>query len=93
MSDVRSAAVAETPATEPMASQQDETKPDEISQVEPSTAAPAVESSKPTETDAITETKDESAAVEEKKDEAATEKPVEPITEGVLALKGPGFLK
>ena len=46
---------------------------------------------------ATTQPKDEIVPVEQKKEEVAapakTEKVVEPITEGQLAHKGPGFLK
>ena len=39
------------------------------------------------------ESKTEAAPAEEAKAETAAEKPIEPITEGVLAYKGPGLVK
>ena len=90
MSDVQNTtAAAETPASEPVVAQP--TVPiEEASKPETTTDAPAVESAKPEET--VTEAKDESAPAEEKKEEVAA-KPIEPISEGQLAVKAPGFIK
>ena len=92
MSDVpNTTAAAESPVSEPIVTQK--TEPiEETVKSEPSADAPATESAKPEET--ATGAKDESAPAEEKKDEAAVaEKPVEPISEGQLAVKAPGFIK
>jgi hypothetical protein len=91
MSDVQNTTTAaETPASEPVVTQQ--TEPiQEASKLETSTDSPVVESAKPEET--ATEAKDESAPAEEKKDKVAAEKLIEPISEGQLAVKAPGFIK
>jgi hypothetical protein len=94
MSDVhQNTTAAETPV-DAAATQQPETKVEETPKIE-STAAPAAELSKQTEPETATEAKDEAAPAEEKKDAAAVpeKKPVEPVTEGQLAVKGPGLLK
>lgn len=102
MSDLQNNTEAGMSATsEPTNNPITETKVENVSKPEPSTEAAIVESTMPhnaTEQDTIQtvtqEHKNESAPVEEKKDEApAAEKIVEPITEGQLALKGPGLLK
>ena len=91
MSDVQnSTATAETHVSEPIVAQKTEPIEDAV-KAEHSADTPAVESAKPEET--ATEAKDESAPAEEKKDEAAAAKPVEPISEGQLAVKAPGFIK
>ena len=72
-----------------------ETKVEETPKTE-ITEAPVAEATKPSEIEPVTAPKDEVAPVEEKKEAAAAvpeKKPVEPITEGQLALKGPGLLK
>ena len=92
MSDVQNTTTtaAETPASDIVVAQ--ETEPiQEASKPETSTDSPVVESAKPEET--VTEAKDEPAPVEEKKDEVAAVKPIEPISEGQLAVKAPGFIK
>ena len=78
---------AEVKVAQPTESMEETVKPEQ------STDAPAIESAKPTET--TTETKDEIIPAEEKKEEVAAEekKPVEPISEGQLAVKAPGFIK
>ena len=93
MSDLQNTSAAEGPITEPTIAPQTETKSDEVSRTEPNTRAPVAESSNLDEIRPATQQKDESAPAEEKKDEAAAAKPVEPITEGQLAVKGPGLLK
>ncbi|KAK3725145.1 hypothetical protein LTR37_000656 [Vermiconidia calcicola] len=88
---------AETPITEPTITEQPEVRSEDVSKTEPtSTIAPAAESSRPVEPELATETKPEDTPTEPKHEEVAPvaeKKPVEPITEGQLTLKGPGLLK
>lgn len=93
MSDLQNTTATEKATTDPTIAPETDVKPEETPRVEPSHDASAVESSKADEIQALPEAKDQSAPAEEKKDEAAPEKPIEPITEGQLALKGPGLLK
>ena len=92
MSDVQNTtATAETPVSEPVVAQKTEPIEDAVKS-EDHSDVPALESVKPDET--ATEAKDEISPAEEKKDEAvAAEKHVEPISEGQLAVKAPGFIK
>ena len=90
MSDLQNTRADEGPITEPTIAPQIDAKPDEPSTTEPTTALPVAESSKSDEIHPVTVIKDESALAEEKKDEL---KPIEPITEGQLSVKGPGLLK
>lgn len=96
MSDTQHTTTAEAPVVESTPTQQPETKTEETPIADKFLEqAPATDLTKPIDSQAAAGTTSETPAAEEQKDAVAVpeKKPVEPITEGQLALKGPGLLK